>query len=91
MCRHLSIKFLCRISSCGEVGYYQSYHMPGGAHAQGHNECWKSHTRMLVKLKIKYGHPIWPLAKPASLHSIVLVLERKMLPRVEETGEKHVR
>lgn len=59
-----------------------------GTYAQRRTEYGESHTRTSAQLKLKGGHPIGSLAKPASFHSIALVVERKVLPRVEETGEK---
>lgn len=90
MCRHLSIKLLCMLTSLAAEKQAASNHIVClGSHAQWCSKCWGSYTRILVQLKIKYGHPFWSVFNPASLHSLALVLERKMLPRVEEREEKH--
>lgn len=49
-----------------------------GAHAQGHSECREVHTRTLAQPQMKDGHPVWSLAKPASLHSVELGVKKKI-------------
>lgn len=82
MCRHLSVKFLCRITSCIEVSCQQSYCRPG---EPMHRDIMDaagvgvvvSHIRILVQPKIKHGHPFCGLWSRQALSPLTCISSRK--------------